>query len=117
MSKITGLVPQEDYRIEVLLDNGSSVTLNLEIKEYFSPENKEQLSTLLKDIWKNTSSKIATSRKIDSAQFQTVVDSLYGIIPDLSMQHKLVDQLVQKSQYDDLIKTKLNLKDQNGEDR
>lgn len=30
MSKITGLVPQEDYRIEVLLDNGSSVTLNLE---------------------------------------------------------------------------------------
>lgn len=30
MSKIAGLVPQEDYRIEVLLDNGSSVTLNLE---------------------------------------------------------------------------------------
>jgi len=30
MSKITGLVPKEDYRIEVLLDNGSSVTLNLE---------------------------------------------------------------------------------------
>ncbi|MDI6914483.1 MAG: DUF2442 domain-containing protein [Desulfitobacteriaceae bacterium] len=30
MSKITGLVPQEDYRLEVQLDNGSSVTLNLE---------------------------------------------------------------------------------------
>lgn len=30
MSKITGLVPQENYRIEVFLDNGSSVTLNLE---------------------------------------------------------------------------------------
>jgi len=30
MSKITGLVPQENYRLEVLLDNGSSVTLNLE---------------------------------------------------------------------------------------
>ena len=30
MSRITGLVPQEDYRIEVLLANGSSVTLNLE---------------------------------------------------------------------------------------
>lgn len=30
MSKITGLLPQENYRIEVLLDNGSSVTLNLE---------------------------------------------------------------------------------------
>lgn len=30
MSKITGLVPREDYRLEVRLDNGSSVTLNLE---------------------------------------------------------------------------------------
>lgn len=30
MSKITGLVLKENYRIEVLLDNGSSVTLNLE---------------------------------------------------------------------------------------
>lgn len=30
MSKITGLVPQDDYRIQVILDNGSSVTLNLE---------------------------------------------------------------------------------------
>lgn len=30
MSKITDLVPQEDYRLEVKLDNGSSVTLNLE---------------------------------------------------------------------------------------
>jgi len=30
MSKIIGLVPQENYRIEVILDNGSSVTLNLE---------------------------------------------------------------------------------------
>lgn len=30
MSKITGLMPQEDYRLEVLLDNGSGVTLNLE---------------------------------------------------------------------------------------
>jgi len=30
MSKITGLSPRENYRLEVQLDNGSSVTLNLE---------------------------------------------------------------------------------------
>lgn len=30
VSKIIGLVPQDNYRLEVLLDNGSSVTLNLE---------------------------------------------------------------------------------------
>lgn len=29
MSKIKNVVPKEDYRLEVLLDNGSSITLNL----------------------------------------------------------------------------------------
>ncbi len=81
------------------------------MRNEISPENKEQLSTLLNDIWKNTSSRIATSRKIDSAQFRTVVDSLYGIIPELSLQHKLVDKLIQKSEYDDLLKAKLHLAD------
>ena len=30
MSHIKAVVPKEDYQLEVLLDNGSSVTLNLE---------------------------------------------------------------------------------------
>ena len=81
------------------------------MRDDMSPENKEQLSTLLNDIWSVNSQKIATSRKIDSAQFRTVVDSLYGTIPDLSLQNKLVDQLIQKSEYDDLLRSKLKLKE------
>ena len=30
MGRITNIVPQEDYRLQVQLDNGSSITLNLE---------------------------------------------------------------------------------------
>ncbi|CAA7389776.1 signal peptide peptidase SppA [Chryseobacterium fistulae] len=81
------------------------------LRNDISPENKEQLGTLLNDIWKNTSSKMASSRKIDSTQFKTVVDSLYGMIPDLSLQYKLADKLIQKTEYDELIKSKLNLKE------
>ena len=81
------------------------------MRDDMSPENKEQLSTLLNDIWSINSNKIATSRKIDSAQFRTVVDSLYGVIPDLSLQNKLADKLMQKSEYDQMLKTKLNLKE------
>lgn len=81
------------------------------MRDDMSPENKEQLSTLLNDIWSLNSQKIATSRKIDSAQFRVVVDSLYGTIPELSLQHKLVDRLLQKSEYDQMIKTKLQLKE------
>lgn len=79
------------------------------LRNDISPENKEQLSTLLNDIWGNTSSKMAASRKMQSEEFKTVVDSLYGMIPDLTVKHKLADKLIQKSEYDQLIRTKLSL--------
>ncbi|SIQ65750.1 signal peptide peptidase SppA [Chryseobacterium sp. RU33C] len=81
------------------------------IRNDISPENKEQLSTLLNDLWKNTSSKMAASRKIDTAQFRMITDSLYGMIPEQSLQYKLADKLIQKSEYEDLLKAKLNVKD------
>ena len=80
------------------------------LRDDMSPENKEQLSTMLNDLWSGNAAKMANSRKMDTAQFRTVVDSLYGIIPDLSLQHKLVNRLIQKTEYDDLLKAKLNLK-------
>jgi protease-4 len=80
------------------------------LRNDISPENKEQLSTLLNDIWKDTSSKIAASRKMDTAQFRTVVDSLYGMIPELGLKYKLADKLIQKTQYEQLIKSKLGIK-------
>lgn len=81
------------------------------LRNDISPENREQLNTLLNDIWKNTSTRIASSRKIDSAQFKIIVDSLYGMIPEQSLKYKLADRLIQKSEYDQLIKTHLNLGD------
>jgi len=80
------------------------------LRNDISPENKEQLSTLLNDIWDNTASKISASRKMDVNQFRTVVDSLYGMIPDQSLKYKLTDKLIQKTEYDEIIKNKLHLK-------
>lgn len=80
------------------------------LRNDISPENKEQLSTLLNDIWGNTSAKIASSRKMEVTEFKTVVDSLYGMIPDLSLKYKLTDKLIQKSEYDQILKSKLNIK-------
>jgi protease-4 len=79
------------------------------MRDDMSPENKEQLSTLLNDIWSENAGKIAASRKMDTLQFRTVVDSLYGTIPELSIQNKLADRLMQKTEYDQMIKNKLKL--------
>src|SRR5690606_1544177 len=81
------------------------------MRDDMSDENREQLSTLLTDIWSVNSKKIAASRKISPAQLTMVVDSLYGVIPELTVQHRLADKLLQKSQYDDILKSKLKLKE------
>ncbi|WP_407401195.1 signal peptide peptidase SppA [Chryseobacterium sp.] len=80
------------------------------LRNDISPENKEQLSTLLNDLWGNTSTSIAKSRKIEASEFKTVVDSLYGMIPDLSLKYKLTDKLIQKSEYDQILKSKISVK-------
>lgn len=81
------------------------------LRDDMSPENKEQISTMLNDIWSVNATKMANSRKIDTAEFRMVVDSLYGIIPDLSLKYKLADKLIQKTEYDNLLRAKLNLKE------
>ena len=79
------------------------------LRNEMSPENKEQMTALLNDTWGEISSKIIQSRKLDPTEFKTVVDSLYATIPDLSLKHKLADKLVQKSEYEEIIKNKLNI--------
>lgn len=79
------------------------------IRNDISPENKEQLSTLLNDIWGNISTKIQKSRKIDAVNFKTSVDSLHGFIPDLLVKNKLADQLIQKSEYNNILKKLLKI--------
>ena len=79
------------------------------LRNEMSPENKEQMTALLNDTWGEISSKIIQSRKLDATEFKTIVDSLYATIPDLSLKHKLADKLVQKSEYEEIIKNKLNI--------
>ncbi len=79
------------------------------LRDEISPENKEQLSTLLNDIWSNTSTKIASSRNIPVEDLNTITDSLYSYLPNLSLKYKLADQLIQKSEYDNIIKKKLKI--------
>lgn len=53
MSRIKSVVPKEDYKMEVLLDNGSSITLNLknrlEMVRFGMLSNKEFFKTVTTD--------------------------------------------------------------------
>lgn len=79
------------------------------LRNNLSEENRLQLSELLGDLWTKISTDIALSRKISSEDLRVSTDSLYGFIPELSLQHKLVDKLVNESEYDQIIKNKLGI--------
>ncbi len=79
------------------------------MRENMSEENRQQLTELLGSIWSKISTDMASSRKISKENINTIADSLYGFIPESSLQHKLVDKLVNESEYDQIIKRKLGL--------
>lgn len=79
------------------------------IREDLSPENREQLSVLLNDVWGNISSGIAKSRTISTEEFNTAVDSLFSFNPQKALQYKLVDKILHETEYEKALANRLEL--------
>ena len=79
------------------------------MRENLSEENREQLTQMITQIWNTMSSKMAESRKIPQAQFNQYTDSLTAFNAQNALQAKLVDALIQESDYHDFLKSKLNI--------
>src|SRR5690606_30472630 len=79
------------------------------LREDMSEENREQLTLILTDIWKEMSAKVTASRKLTSEQWNTAVDSLYSFHPTKALQYKLVDKLALEPQYELALANRLEL--------
>lgn len=79
------------------------------LREDLSPENREQLTVLLNDVWGNLSSEIAKSRNISVNEFNSSVDSLYSFNPEKALQFKLVDKIAHESEYEKALADRLEL--------
>lgn len=79
------------------------------MREDLSPENREQLTELLNEIWENLASDIAQSRKISPEAFKISVDSLHSFNPHKALANKFVDKIVHEGDYDRMIADKLGL--------
>ena len=95
--------------IEVIRHGKYKSAVEPYLRNDLSDENKEQISVMLNDLWGNISNNISKSRKISVSDLNTVADSLIGMIPESALQNKLVDKLVQKSEYDKVLKSKIKL--------
>lgn len=97
--------------VQVLRHGKYKSAVETYMRNSISEENKEQLSTLLNDLWGEMSAKISKSRKMSQNQLNLVADSLYGMLTENNIEHRLVDRLIHKSQYDEVLRKKLNLKE------
>lgn len=79
------------------------------MREDLSPENREQLTVLLNEIWGNLATDISKSRKMPVEQFQKAVDSLHSYNPDKALAHKFVDKIMHEGEYDHFIAEKIGL--------
>ncbi len=79
------------------------------MRDDLSPENREQLSVLLNDVWGNFSTDIAKSRKISNEDFNRIVDSLYSFNPAKALQFKLVDKISHEAEYKKALANRLEL--------
>ena len=85
------------------------------VEPYFldkmSDANREQLSTLANSLWDVYLKDVSTSRKISEEQLNNIADSLLCSSPKAALSLKLVDQLTYADGAEKLIKSKLNLGD------
>jgi len=89
------------------------------LRDDLSPENREQLTLLLNDVWSNISQGVTKSRKFSDESWKTIVDSLYAFNPHVALKYKLVDKLAQEGEYDQVIADRLGVeadKDQTVQD-
>lgn len=63
-----------------------------------SPENREQIQTLLNDLWGDVVSDIAASRKLTPAAIQALVDSEGIIRPEAAKAAKLIDRVAYRDE-------------------
>ncbi len=80
------------------------------IRDDLSPENREQLQTLLDDVWQAILTDVAESRNVTVEDLQAVVDSEGLIRADAAEKSGLVDRVVYRDEILDELKSKTGVK-------
>lgn len=69
------------------------------IANEMSPENREQVSTLLNAVWTSVSQDIATSRKITTDSVNSIATNLSARTPELAKSRGLIDKIGYEDEY------------------
>lgn len=74
-----------------------------------SPENREQITSILQSVWQVVVQDIATSRKLTIDQINSIAENLSGRTPEKALELKLIDKIAYEDEYHNGIKKALKL--------
>jgi len=75
-----------------------------------SPENREQITSMLNSIWSSIADDIAKSRKISVANVNDIAENLKGRTPEMAKENKLIDKIAYEDEYHSGIRKALKVK-------
>jgi len=79
------------------------------LNQEMSPENREQMTSLLNSVWNTIVTDISASRKISVAKLNEIANNLEARTPELALEQKLVDKIAYEDEYHSALKTKLKV--------
>jgi len=104
---------QEKYglKMEVIRHGKYKSAVEPFLAQEMSDANREQISVFLNSIWSDMKKEISESRRITVAQLDTIASNLLTRNATKALSTKLIDKLVYVDEYEDSIKARLGLKD------
>lgn len=79
------------------------------LAQEMSPENRAQLTVLLKSIWKTIAEDISKNRTISLDQLNTIAENLGARTPQMALERKLIDKVAYEDEYHAFLKQKLKV--------
>ncbi|NND16400.1 MAG: signal peptide peptidase SppA [Eudoraea sp.] len=74
------------------------------LDDEMSPENREQISSLLESVWGSMVSEIAEGRALSSEALNSIADTLGARLPEYAVASDLVDGIIYSDEYENRLK-------------
>lgn len=97
-------------KMEVIRHGKFKAAVEPFLSNEMSPENREQLTTLLNSMWNSVVTDIAESRKIPADSLNSIANNLSARTPEMAKERGLVDKIGYIDQFHDGIRKALKIK-------
>lgn len=103
------LIDKMDIDVQVFRHGQFKSAVEPYFLDKMSDANREQMSTLANSLWKVFVDDVSKSRKLTADEINNIADNLLCSSPKAALELKLVDQLAYADDAEKVIKSKLNL--------